>query len=361
MEKRADTYGSERLEDYGDVSHWQDNIHLLKLVQSDYQVARKQLDRVSEALAKRENLVSQRLQSVLLISQGYTTLCLQHYESGTMGSQIGRTIIGRIMQSSVLPKVMRLEVRCLNRFEVGSEWNRVDRWQSVKAKSLFQYLMTRPREPVIKEVLMENLWPDCDPQAANNNFKAAMHGLRQTLSYLFDAKQGFPYILFLQGSYRVNPEIELWIDVEQFEQHWVTGRRLEKEGKLAEATREFELAESLYRGDYLEDEPYEEWTLLRREALKDIYLLILSKLADYYMQSADYESCVVYCQKILIKDACREDAYRRLIRCYSRLGNRNRALCWYEICRRTIQAELDTIPDDETTNLYRALLRGEPL
>ena len=361
MENKADTYGSDRPEEYEDVLRWHDNIHLLELVQSDYQVARKQLESVGKALANRENLVSQRLQSVLLISQGYKTLCLQHCESGTIGSQIGRTVIGRITQPSILPKVMRIEVHCLNRFEIGSEWKRVDRWQSVKAKSLFQYLMTRPREPVSKDILMENLWPDCDPKAANNNLKAAMHGLRQTLSYLFDVRQGFPFILFQQGSYRVNPDIELWIDVEQFEQHWLTGRRLEKEGKLAEATREFELAESLYRGDYLEDEPYEEWTLLRREALKDIYLLILSKLADYYMQSADYESCILYCQKILTKDACREDAYRQMIRCYSRLGNRNRALRWYEMCCRTIQAELDTTPNDETSSLYHALLRGEPI
>ena len=136
---------------------------------------------------------------------------------------------------------------------------------------------------------------------------------------------------------------------------------LEKEGKLAEAIKEFELAEALYRDDYLEDEPYEEWTLLRREALKDTYVTILGKLADHSIGAADYESCIIYCQKILVKDPCREDAYRRLMRCYSRLGQRNRALRWYEICRRTIQAELDTTPDRETTTLYHRLLRGEPI
>lgn len=186
-----------------------------------------------------------------------------------------------------------------------------------------------------------------------------MHGLRRTLSQLFPEKEGFPYLLFLQGSYLINPEIELWIDVEEFEQHWSLGRRLEREGKSAEVIREFELAEALYRGDYLEDEPYENWTLLRREALKDTYLAILGKLADHSIGAANYESCVIYCQKILAKDPCREDAYRQLMRGYSRLGQRNRALHWYEICRRTIQAELDTTPDHETTALYHQLLRNE--
>jgi DNA-binding SARP family transcriptional activator len=185
--------------------------------------------------------------------------------------------------------------------------------------------------------------------------------LRQTLSRLLEKKESFPYVLFLQGSYRLSPEVELWVDVEEFECHWVTGRRLDKEGRVTEAIHEYEQAEALYRGDYLEDEPYEEWTLLRREALKDTYVIILSKVADQSMKTADYEGCIVYCQKILAKDPCREDAYRRLMCCYSRLGQRNRALRWYEICRRTVQAELDTTPDRETETLHRQLLRNEPI
>jgi len=330
-------------------------------VQSDYEGARKQLEKVSHALAESEALVSQRLQYAFLSSGGFHTLCLVPYGTETAISLMGRTILGEVVPPVVLPGLMRLEVRCLGRFEARSAWKSVERWQSVKAKSVFQYLMTRPREPVIKDVLMETLWPDCDPRAASKNLKAATHTLRQTLSRLFDRKEGLPNVLFLQGSYLMNPEIDLWVDVEEFEQHWVLGRRLEKEGRLGEAVREFELAEALYRGDYLEDEPYEEWTLLRREALKDTYVIILGKLADHSMENADYESCITYCQKILAKDPCREDAYRRLMRCYCRLGQRNRALRWYEICRRTIQAELDASLDRETITLHQRILRDEAI
>jgi len=361
LEDNRGTYGWQGANDYGDGEQWQDAIHMLRLVQSDYQGVRKQLEGVSHTLAERENLVSQRLQCALLTSGGYRTLCLMPYGAGTTVSQIGKTILGGVTVPSTLPKAMRLEVRCLGSFELSSEWRQVERWHSAKAKSVLQYLMTKPREPIIKDMLMEALWPDCDPQAASNNLKAAVHGLRQILSRLFNRTDSFPYILFLQGNYRVNPEIELWVDVEQFEQHWINGRCWEKEGKIAEAMRELELAEALYRGDYLEDEPYEECTLLRREALKDTYLIILGKLADHSMEIADYEGSIIYCQKILAKDPCREDAYRRLMRCYSRLGHRNRALRWYEICRRTIQTEVDTTPDPETTVLFQQLLRGEPI
>jgi DNA-binding SARP family transcriptional activator len=188
-----------------------------------------------------------------------------------------------------------------------------------------------------------------------------MHGLRQTFGSLFDDEQGFPYIVFVQGAYQINPEIVLWIDVEQFELHWEKGRRLLIQGKKDEAMREFRLAEELYKADYLADEPYEEWTLLRRESLQDTYLNILGKLAESYIQDAEYENCINYCLKILDKDSCREDAYQMMMRCYSRSGLKSRALRWYEICRRTLESELDTAPAPETTHLYRQILNNEPV
>ncbi len=128
-----------------------------------------------------------------------------------------------------------------------------------------------------------------------------------------------------------------------------------------EANAEFEKAEALYRGDYLEDDPYEEWTLLRRKSLKDTYLIIPGKLAGFSACTSDYESCIHYSQKILAKDPCREDTYRRLMYCYAKLGQRNRALRWYEICRKTSRAELDAEPENETTELYNRILKDEDL
>ena len=343
----------------GYSEHWQDTINLLRLMQSDYEVARKQIDNVSQALAERETLASQRLQHALLLSAGFQTLCLIPFGSSIAVNQMGKTILGTSSQTTALPRALQLEVHCFDRFEVCSGKKKVERWHSKKAKSILQYLVTRAREPITKDSIMEALWPEHNAQTASNNLKVAIHSLKKILNYLFNQKDGFPSILFQQGGYCLNPEIDLWLDVEQFEQHWANGRRLEREGNLTAAIREFELAEALYQGDYLQDEPYDEWTSLRRETLKDTYLIILSKLAENALETSDYESCILYCQKILAKEPCREDAYRRLIRCYSRLGNKNRSLRLYEICHQVMLAELDISPDNETVNLYSRLLRNE--
>jgi DNA-binding SARP family transcriptional activator len=364
VESTPGSYGWDNLErpltEQSDAS-WSETIDLLKLVQDDYVDARKQLDIVSQAMAEREALVNERLQYALLEATGHRTMCLVPYRVGFGGATLGKTTLGgHIPRPMILPKKHALQVRCLGRFTLSYDGKTVGKWQSVKAKSLFECLMIKPREPVVKEALMEVLWPDCDPQSANNNLKSAIHGLRRTLDQLPGDGNLNP-VVFTQGSYLIDPDVDLWLDVEEFEEHWTAGRRLEKENRKAEATREFEAGEQLYRGDYLQDEPYEEWTLLRREALRDIYMAILIRLADYVLGEKDYLGCIGYCQKILGKDPCREDAYRKLMQSYSRLGQRNRALRWYEICRRTVKIELDATPDNETETLYRQLLNNQPI
>lgn len=337
---------------------WQDSIDLLRAIRDDYASVGQQLQKYSETLADREALLTERLRYVLGESAGYSILRLVPYRVGTADSRLGKATLGATARPKTCAQKLRLEVRCLGRFELSWGGSPVTKWQSVKAKAILEYLMTRPREPLVKDVLMETLWPDCDSQSANNNLKAAVHGLRRTLGIATGRNDA---VRFVQGSYMLNPEIELWLDVEEFDRHWVSGRRLEKEGRTTEALREFELAQELYRGEYLQDELYEEWTLLKREALKDTYLAVLSKLATYSLQTDDWEGCVIYCQKILEEDPCREDAYRRLMRSYSRMGQRNRALRWYEICCQIMKEQLDSLPDDETQSLYRRVLNNDTL
>jgi PAS domain S-box-containing protein len=253
-----------------------------------------------------------------------------------------------------------LEIYCLGPLNICSSNKKIQLWQSLRAKAIFEYLITKRRTPVSRDVLMEAIWPDYPEKAAANNLKTSIHDLRQTLAGLFDAAN-YSFIVYSQGGYLINPDVELMVDAEEFERLWTHGKRLEKNAGISEAIGDFEKAEALYQGDYLEDELYEEWTMPRREALKDIYLLLVNKLAEHSMTMSDYESCITYCHRILAKDACREDTYRRLMSCYSRLGQKNNALRWYDNCRQTIKSELNSPLAPETIALYNRLVKGETI
>jgi len=254
----------------------------------------------------------------------------------------------------------RLEVYCLGSLKVYSADRQVQHWPGKRARAVFEYLIARPKIPVARDVLEESIWPNQNPHSAAQNLRAAVHDLRQVLGRLF-GDEAFPSVLFTQGSYLLNPEMELGIDATEFERHCDEARHLEKKGQEDAALQAYLQAEALYHGDYLEEELYEEWAISRREALKNEYLFVLSKLADYVMKRKDYEGCVSYCQKILTKDACREDVYRRLMCCYSRMGQRNRAIQWYRTCRQTIKAELHTSLDQKSIDLYQRLTSGQDI
>lgn len=327
----------------------QDLIELLHFVQSDYSTAKKQLGEVYQTFSQRETAVNRQLFSLL--------------EASDVEGHSGKG--NRPVRDFDRP-VTRISLRacCLGKFEVYVGQRKVVHWHSLKAKALLKSLVAQRGKHIPKDVLMESLWPGCTRETANSSLKTAIYALRQTLRSLCseiesNAGQSSSFVLFFEGKYTLNPEMELWVDVEEFQQHWSTGQRLEKRGENAQAISEYLMAEKLYRGDYLEDDLYEDWTLLQREALKDTYLTILAKLADNGFKAGDYQSCITYCQKILAKDSCREGIYQQLMRCYSRLGQRHRALRWYELCVKTMKKELDLTPDAETVELYQKLLRHE--
>ncbi len=247
-----------------------------------------------------------------------------------------------------------VQVRCFGRFEVLRSGEPIEYWRRAKAKMLLKYLVAR-RQPVPRDVLLDLLWPEGDPQMAGNGLRVVLHALRQSLG-----GESHDWIVLEGNNYRLHPRSPVWVDVEEFQTNYALGRRLERQ-QPAVAMRHFETAEDLYRDDYLIEDLYEEWTLARREELKDQYLMLLVKLADYASQQDDPEGCIMRCHKILQKDRCREDAHRRLMRSYARLGQRSQALHWYDVCVDTLESVLDVEPSEQTRELHQQILAGKPV
>jgi DNA-binding SARP family transcriptional activator len=170
-----------------------------------------------------------------------------------------------------------------------------------------------------------------------------------------------PVIVLEGGAYRLAANLRLWVDVDEFERHVEGGRRLEAAGEPTGAMAEYELAASLYQGDFLADDPYEEWPVLTRERLRLAYLDLLDRLGRLYFGQGRYAACAALCQRIIERDACREDAHRRLIRCYSRQGQPHLALRQYFACAEALRTELGVDPAPATVRLHEAIRRYEPV
>jgi DNA-binding SARP family transcriptional activator len=233
----------------------------------------------------------------------------------------------------------------------------VEDWSSGRCRSLFGYLVTHRQPWPVRDVLMEVFWPQSAPRASRNSLNVAMHDLRRLLRAATDAT----VIEYTGGVYRLHPDVRLWLDADEFDTRVAGARRLEEEGDTSRAAEEYEFAATLCRGDFLAEDPYEEWAAPVRERLRLACLDALSRLARLHFAAGRYAACVGLCQRIIELDPCREDAHRRLMRCYSRQDQRHLALLQYRACVRTLAAELGVGPDRATAELHARIRRNEPV
>jgi DNA-binding SARP family transcriptional activator len=249
-----------------------------------------------------------------------------------------------------------LVVYCLGAFQVYQDDQPITVWPSSKGKSVFKYLVTHRERPGAKEVLMELFWPGVDPDPARNSLNVAIYGLRQALR---QARPSFSHILFQDDCYLLNPDVQVWVDVEAFAEHLAAGQDLENHQQQVTAIREYRAAEALYQGEFLQEDRYEDWPIAQRQRLQDDYLSLLNRLSHHYFHQEDYVACTTLCAKMVAVDACCEEAHRMLMRCHSRQGQPYLALRQFHLCVETLKEDLDVAPAPATTELYERIHRRE--
>jgi DNA-binding SARP family transcriptional activator len=255
------------------------------------------------------------------------------------------------------PAAPTLAVHLLGQLRVSLNDMAVEEWPSGRGRSLLTYLLTHRDPWPRREQIMEVFWPGSSPEAARNSLNVAVHGLRRALRAAGDV----PVVVLEAGAYRVDRGLRLWVDVEEFDRHLERGRRVEATGELTTAMAEYEQATALYQGDFLADEPYEEWPVLTRERLRVAYLDTLDRLSHLHFIHRQYGSCVALCQLIVQRDPCREDAHRRLMRCFSRQGQTYLALRQFQACAEALRAELGVEPDPSTVALKDQIRSHRPV
>jgi DNA-binding SARP family transcriptional activator len=234
----------------------------------------------------------------------------------------------------------------------------VEIWSSGRGRAVFEYLLANRHSKVRRDRLMSIFWPQVPPDAARNSLNVAIHGLRQSLRA---AVGDTAVVIHRDQAYFIEPTLDIWVDIEMFEEQLKAAHQHLASAELVKAEAAFEAATWLYQGEFLADDPYEEWAIVTREHLRLCYLDALDRLGALRLDSGDYAGCVAVCLKLLACDSCREDAHCRLMRCYSRQGQVQLALRQYHSCAAALRTELDVAPAPATTELFNCLQRREAI
>jgi DNA-binding SARP family transcriptional activator len=119
--------------------------------------------------------------------------------------------------------------------------------------------------------------------------------------------------------------------------------------------KEYELADSLYEGEFLAEDLYEDWIMVHREDLKRAHLDILDRLSQFYFNQGQFTLCMTLCYRLLAEDNCCEEAHRRLMRCYFNQGQRHLAVRQYHLCVDILERELVVPPMPATVELFQQI------
>ena len=169
------------------------------------------------------------------------------------------------------PESYIMAIYCFGPFHVYQHHQLIEEWNSLRGQAVLKYLVAHRGTPTAKDVLMDVFWLDADPEAARRNLHQAIYSLRQTLRRRDPDTQ---HIQFENNQYSLNPALSVWIDVEEFQTHIQSGRRLEAAGQLAAAMVDYGAAEGLYQGDFLEEDLYDDWSRPQRERLRTIIWIL---------------------------------------------------------------------------------------
>lgn len=223
-----------------------------------------------------------------------------------------------------------------------------------KTRALLGRLALQSAQGAQREQLISAIWPERDPFSGGQSLSSLVYSLRRLLS---DGIEGAAPVLQDHGYYRLNRDAGIEVDVTRFETLSEEGDRLGRSGDAEAAYRAYARAASFYRGDLADDGDIA--VVIQREHYRAMYLTILARVADKCFREADYETCLDAALKLLMKDPCREDGHRLVMRCYVRLGRRAQALRQFRICEEILRGEFDAAPEPVTLSLFEQI-RLEP-
>lgn len=262
-----------------------------------------------------------------------------------------------------------LEVSTLGWFEVRRQDTPLSggNWSRRKVCELFKLLLSVEQHRLHREQIQEILWPASTIEQAANSFGKTLYLLRRALEPDLPAGRGSAslYVHLDRDTLMLIPD-NLQIDADLFESSakQLQVRMRDRSGKGQGNSNDFQLLGefdrvlTLYTGDYLPEDLYEDWTQRRRDRLRRIHSWLLENAAELAVASGKGQQAIEYLQTLLEHNSADEQTHCQLMLVYARMGRRKDAVNQHQLLRQALREELQTSPLPETVELYRNIQSG---
>ena len=226
-----------------------------------------------------------------------------------------------------------------------------------KAMALLAYLALSPGSHS-RDSLAALLWPELDQRRARAEVRRTLSVLNRTL--------GDAWLTIDRETAGWAPQDEAWLDVDALRECLAAcAAHGHAADEVCEACVPFlSEAVALYRDGFLAgftlpgSAAFDEWQFFETESLRDALAGALQRLAGWHGGQDEFEAAIPLARRWVSLDPTHEPAQRALMALYARSGQRSAALRQYAECERTLKAELDIAPSEETAQLYEAIRHG---
>lgn len=202
-------------------------------------------------------------------------------------------------------------------------------WVRQRTGQLLKLLVTERWRTVTTEEISDALWPGAAP-GRNTTVRALVHHLRRRLDG--DAEEVTTSIARLDGGYRLRAE-RVAVDVDTFEAAARSGLEDVRGGRPAGARESLERAMALYRGHYMADETYADWSVRERERLRAVAGEVARVLIDLQVGEGRLEAAAATARRLQEIDPFDVDVQRRTVALSLLRGRRSEAVRSYEAIR----------------------------
>jgi SARP family transcriptional regulator, regulator of embCAB operon len=214
-----------------------------------------------------------------------------------------------------------------------------------QGRLLFAYLVLERRTVATRDALVDLLWGEAPPDAADAALSALLSKLRRSVGV-----EGRPEV-------RLVLPVDAWVDVEAAAEAVHRAESCVARGDWASAWGPARVAQHVAERPFLPGETGP-WVAARRRGLEAMRIrgLELAGLAAARIGGGELATAERAAERLVELAPLRESGTRLLMEIHSARGNRAEALLAYEELRRRLRDELGVGPSAETVEAHRRLL-----
>lgn len=224
-----------------------------------------------------------------------------------------------------------------------------------KAFGLLAYLAVT-KQVQRRETLVAFLWPDVEASLAHSYLRRDLSVLNKVL--------GDGWLEIDRYNVGIVDRKDLWLDTAQFRSKLedCNSHGHQPDEICLDCMTQLSEAVTLYRGDFMagfnlpDSLEFDDWKNFETQGFRADYTWALNRLIFGLSSQGKHDDAIAYTRRWLRLDPFHEPAHRQLMQLYAWKGNWSAAQQHYEEYKKTLNKELQLLPEEATQQLYRLIL-----